>query len=79
MEIVLILMISTYLIIFILIPTIIIFSIRATKRRNRENFKQRYGYTPEAYEQIKKQKELLDLGILTQEEFEEKKKQLLNI
>ncbi|MEE1074866.1 MAG: SHOCT domain-containing protein [Acutalibacteraceae bacterium] len=74
-----VLMLSIYIIIFVLIPLIIVFSIKTTKKRNRENFKQRYGYTPEAYEQIKKQKELLDLGILTQEEFEEKKKQLLNI
>ena len=74
-----VLMLSTYLIIIVLIPLIIVFSIKTTKRHNRENFTPRYGYTPEAYEQIKKQKELLDLGILTQEEFEEKKKQLLNI
>lgn len=31
------------------------------------------------YEEIKKAKELLDLGIITQEEFEQKKKELLNL
>ena len=31
------------------------------------------------YEEIKKLKELLDMGILTQEEFDAKKKQILNI
>lgn len=31
------------------------------------------------YEQLKKLKELLDMGILTQDEFDAKKKQILNI
>lgn len=32
-----------------------------------------------AADEIKKYKELLDLGIITQEEFDQKKKQLLNL
>ena len=35
--------------------------------------------TFDPYEEIKKVKELLDLGIITQEEFEQKKKELLNL
>ena len=31
------------------------------------------------YEEIKKLKELLDMGILSQEEFDKKKKELLNL
>ena len=31
------------------------------------------------YEELKKLKELLDMGIITQEEFDQKKKQLLNL
>ena len=34
---------------------------------------------PDPYEELKKLKELLDLGIVTEEEFETKKKQLLDL
>lgn len=37
------------------------------------------GRASDPYEEVKKAKELLDLGILTQEEFDEKKRQLLGL
>ena len=42
------------------------------ERKTEEN-----GHTPDKFEELKKYKELLDLGIITQEEFEVKKKELL--
>ena len=58
------------------IPIIIVFSVKA---RNRSNYIERYGYPPEAMEQVEEMKELLDKGIITEEEFEQKKSQILNI
>lgn len=58
------------------IPIIIVFSVKA---RNRSNYIERYGYPPEAVEQVEEMKELLDKGIITEEEFEQKKSQILNI
>ena len=68
-----------FTIMFILagIPFIIIFTIKGAKTRNRESYIKRYGCAPEDFEQIKKYKELLDAGIITQEEFELKKNQIL--
>lgn len=37
------------------------------------------AYKMDPYEEAKKLKELLDLGIITQEEFERKKKEILNL
>lgn len=56
------------------IPIIIVFSVKA---RNRRNFIERYGCTPEIFEQIKSYKELLDDGIISQQEFEAKKYEIL--
>ena len=61
------------------IPIIVSLSIVLTKSSNRKKFIQRYGYSPEVFKEVKKLKELLDCGIITQEEFDEKKKQLLNL
>ena len=56
------------------IPIIIVYSVKA---RNRRNFIERYGCTPEIFEQIKSYKELLDAGIISQQEFEAKKYEIL--
>lgn len=64
---------------FFSIPAIIPIIIISTKSRNRKNFIKRYGYSPQDFEEVKRFKELLDCGIITQEEFDEKKKQLLNL
>ena len=58
------------------IPIIIVFSVKA---RNRSNYIERYGYPPEAIEQVEEMKKLLDKGIITEEQFEQRKKQILNI
>ena len=42
-------------------------------------FISKIGRKNDPYEEIKKLKDLLDNGIITQEEFEEKKKRLLNL
>ena len=68
-----------YILSFAATPFIIIFSIKATKRRNRRNFIRKFGYSPEAIEQVEEFKKLLDNGIITQEEFEYKKRELLDL
>ena len=42
-------------------------------------FISKFGKKKDSYEEIKKLKELLDNEIITQEEFEQKKKQLLDL
>ena len=68
-----------FYLIFFSIPAIIPIIIFSTKARNRKNYIERNGYSPEDFEEVKRFKELLDCGIITQEEFDEKKKQLLNL
>ena len=46
--------------------------------KNRKEFEKQYGCSPEAYEELKKQKALFDQGIITIEQFEYAKSQILN-
>ena len=68
-----------YIALPLIIATIVVCSIRATKKRNRRNFIRKFGYSPEAVKQVKEFKNLLDNGIITQEEFEYKKRELLDL
>lgn len=68
-----------FYLIFFSIPAIIPIIIFSTKSRNRKNYIERNGYSPEDFEALKRLKELLDCGIITQEEFDKKKKQLLKL
>lgn len=68
-----------YLLTILSIPGIVLLIVFATKARNRSNFIERYGCTPEGFEQIKKYKEMLDAGIITQQEFETKKTEILKL
>ena len=68
-----------FYLVFFSIPAIIPIIIFSTKSRNRKNYIERNGYSPEDFEEVKRLKELLDCGIITQEEFDEKKKQLLGL
>lgn len=61
------------------LPALIPILIVSIKKRNRQIFIERNGYTPEAFEEVEKLKKMLDCGMITQEEFEQKKKQLLNL
>ena len=72
-------LVSFYILFLVGTPFIIIFSIKATKRRNRENYIKKYGYSPDAVKQVKEFKKLLDNGIITQEEFEYKKREILDL
>lgn len=65
--------------VFFTLPFFIIYLIISTKARNRKNYIERNGYSPEDFEEVKRLKELLDCGVITQEEFDEKKKQLLKL
>ena len=60
------------------IPAIVLIIIFTTKARNKANFEKQYGCSPEAYEELKKQKALFDQGIITIEQFEFAKMQILN-
>ena len=61
------------------LPALIPILIVSIKKRNRQIFIERNGYTPEAFKEVEKLKKMLDCGMITQEEFEQKKKQLLNL
>ena len=68
-----------YLLTILSIPGIVLLIVFATKACNRSNFIERYGCTPEDFEQIKKYNEMLDAGIITQQEFEAKKTEILKL
>lgn len=68
-----------YLLTILSIPGIVLLIVFTTKARNRNSFIERYGCTPEHFEQIKKYKEMLDAGIITQQEFEAKKTEILKL
>ncbi|MDD6478270.1 MAG: SHOCT domain-containing protein [Oscillospiraceae bacterium] len=68
-----------YLFILFAMPVIVLLVVFATRAHNKRSFKKKFGCSPEYYKELKKLKELHECGILSAEEYEAKKKQILGL